>query len=94
MNAPVLAVTAAAFLAAGYAIGRHQLGDHLLAWAEDATKPGWRTWKFWPGAPIVIVALVWMWVVHPQRTLANVRSWRAEHPRTPAPERRRIGPEV
>ncbi|MPY47094.1 hypothetical protein [Streptomyces acidicola] len=67
-----------AVLAVGYALGRARLGPRLLNWAEDATTPGWRTWKFWPAAPIVLAALAWMWTVHPRRTLANVRSWREE----------------
>lgn len=64
----------------GYALGAREAGPRLLSWAEDATTPGWRTWKFWPAAPIVIIALAWVWTVHPRRTLANVRSWRQPPP--------------
>jgi uncharacterized BrkB/YihY/UPF0761 family membrane protein len=72
-----LEITAAlVLLAAGYALGRLNTGPRLLAWAEDATAPGWRTWRFWLAAPVVILALAWIWTVHPRRTLANVRSWR------------------
>jgi hypothetical protein len=63
-------------LAVGYVLGSREAGPRLLSWAEDATTPGWRTWKFWLGAPVIILALAWMWTVHPRRTLANVRSWR------------------
>ena len=78
----------AALLVAGYAIGRARLGPRLLSWVEDATSPGWRTWKFWPAAPIALAALAWVWAVHPRRTLANVRSWRQEIELAPAPEYR------
>ncbi|MFJ8727689.1 hypothetical protein [Streptomyces sp. NPDC093269] len=85
---PLTAMAAAlGLLAAGYAIGRYNPGPRLLSWAEDATSPGWRTWKFWPAAPVVLVALAWVWTVHPRRTLANVRAWREPvRPRGPALE--------
>jgi len=82
-----LTVTAAALslLGVGYALGAREAGPRLLSWAEDVTTPGWRTWKFWLGAPVVILAFAWMWTVHPRRTLANVRSWRQPPPpRSPA----------
>jgi uncharacterized BrkB/YihY/UPF0761 family membrane protein len=77
-----LTATAAglALLAVGYSLGARQAGPRLLSWAEDATTPGWRTWRFWLGAPVVILALAWMWIVHPRRTLANVRAWRQPPP--------------
>jgi len=67
-------------LGTGYALGSREAGPRLLSWAEDAATPGWRTWRFWPAAPIIILALAWMWTVHPRRTLANVRSWRQPPP--------------
>ena len=54
------AAVALMLFAAGYMLGRLQPGARLLSWAEDAASPGWRTWKFWPAAPIVLVALAWM----------------------------------
>lgn len=75
-----VAVALAAGLAAGYALGAREAVPRLLSWAEDATTPGWRTWKFWPAAPIILIALAWMWTVHPRRTLANVRAWRQPPP--------------
>lgn len=75
----LLAVAAA--LAVGYLAGRTRPGPRLLSWAEDAATPGWRTWKFWPAAPIILTAVAFMWTVHPRRTLANVRSWRGDDPR-------------
>ncbi|GAA3590782.1 hypothetical protein [Streptomyces osmaniensis] len=76
----VIAVTTAVALPAGYLLRDQNAFPRLLSWAEDATSPGWRTWKFWPAAPVIIVALAWMWTVHPRRTLANVRSWRQPPP--------------
>lgn len=65
----------AAALAVGFALGRARL-DHIVDWAEDWTTPGWRTWRFWAAAPVAVACLALVWVVHPRRTLANVRSWR------------------
>lgn len=79
-------LAAAVGLAAGYLLGRYRPAPRLLSWAEDATSPGWRTWKFWPAAPIVLTALAWVWTVHPRRTLANVRAWRQDQHREPAPQ--------
>ena len=67
---------ALAALAVGYLLGRIRLGG-IVDWAEDWTTPGWRTWRFWPAAPVAVVCLALVWIVHPRRTLANVRSWRA-----------------
>jgi hypothetical protein len=77
MMTALLTLTAAVI---GYAAGRRNAGDRLLNWAEDAASPGWRTWRFWPAAPIILATLAWMWTVHPRRTLANVRSWRQDPP--------------
>ncbi|MFF1358798.1 hypothetical protein [Streptomyces sp. NPDC058297] len=74
----------AAALLAGYALGRYQPGPRLLSWAETATAPGWRTWKFWPAAPIIVAALAWIFAMHPRRTLANMRSWKNPTARGPA----------
>jgi hypothetical protein len=60
----------------GYQWGRNDRGARLLNWAEDAITPGWRTWRFWPAAPIVIAVIAWLWIAHPRRTLANRRSWK------------------
>jgi hypothetical protein len=79
-------------VAVGYTLGRARLGPRLLNWAEDATGPGWRTWKFWPAAPIVLAALAWIWTVHPRRSLANVRSWRREREPAPVPRYRNSPP--
>ncbi|MGW5691523.1 hypothetical protein ACWEWX_11330 [Streptomyces asiaticus] len=80
------AAAALALLTAGYALGRLRPGERLPSWAEDAAKPGWCTWKFWPAVPIILIALAWVWALHPRRTLANVRSWREDaERRTPAP---------
>jgi hypothetical protein len=72
----VILLALAAAAAFGYLLGRLRPGPRLLSWAEDAAAPGWRTWKFWPAAPIILASLAFMWTVHPRRTLANVRSWR------------------
>jgi hypothetical protein len=76
---------AAVLLAAGFALGRARL-DPLVSWAEDWTAPGWRTWRFWPALPVAVAALALVWVVHPRRTLVNVRSRRAGERLHPAPE--------
>lgn len=76
----------AAALAAGYVLGRARFGPRLISWAEDATSPGWRTFKFWLGAPVVVAALAWVWTVHPRRSMANVRSWRREREPVPVPQ--------
>lgn len=75
----------AAALAVGFALGRARL-DRIVNWAEDWTTPGWRHWRFWPAAPVAVAALAAVWVLHPRRTLANVRSWRAGERLHPAPE--------
>jgi uncharacterized BrkB/YihY/UPF0761 family membrane protein len=72
-----------AALAVGFALGRVRLAP-ILDWAEDWTAPGWRTWRFWPAAPVAVLALAWVWTVHPRRTLANVRAWRRPASRGPA----------
>jgi hypothetical protein len=72
-------------LAAGFALGRARL-DPLVSWAEDWTAPGWRHWRFWPALPVAVAALALVWIVHPRRTLANVRSWRAGERLHPVPE--------
>ena len=89
MTPALIAVSA---LAVGYILGRAPLGQRLLSWAEDATAPGWRTWKFWPAAPVVIAAVAWLWIVHPRRSLANVRSWRDDHQEPAAQYRRPARP--
>lgn len=61
----------------GYQWGRNNRLERLMGWAEAATEPGWRTWRFWPAAPIVLTAIAYLWVVHPRRSLANVRAWKA-----------------
>lgn len=68
-----------------YILGRLRLGTRLLNWAEDAVAPGWKSWRFWPAAPIILAALAWVWAVHPRRTLANRRYWRDDQ-RAPAPQ--------
>jgi len=75
----------AALLAGGFFLGRARL-DRIVDWAEDWTTPGWRTWRFWPAAPVAVACLALVWIVHPRRTLANVRSWRAGERLHPAPE--------
>jgi hypothetical protein len=76
----------AAALAVGFALGRARL-DTVINWAEDWTTPGWRTWRFWPAAPITVACLALVWILRPRRTLANVRSWRAGERLHPAPVR-------
>lgn len=73
-------VAALGLLAAGYALGAREAGPRLLSWAEEAVTPGWRTWKFWPAAPIILVTLAWIWIVHPRRSLANVLAWKQPPP--------------
>lgn len=80
MSALTAAAAALALLAVGYALGAREAGPRLLSWAEDAATPGWKTWKFWPAVPIILVALAWIWTVHPRRTLANVRAWKQPPP--------------
>ncbi|MFJ2000291.1 hypothetical protein [Streptomyces chartreusis] len=75
-----------AALAVGFALGRARLDD-VISWAEEWTAPGWRTWRCWPALPVAVACLVLVWVVHPRRTLANVRSWRAGERLHPAPVR-------
>ena len=75
----------AAALAVGFALGRDRL-DRIVSWAEDWTTPGWRRWRFWLAVPVAVAANAALWVVHPCRTLANVRSWRASERLLPAPE--------
>lgn len=75
-----------AALAVGFALGRVRL-DPIVSWAEDWTTPGWKRWRFWPAMPVAVTALALIWVVHPRRTLANVRSWRAGERLHPAPQR-------
>lgn len=71
-------------LVAGFALGRARL-HRIVDWAEDWTAPGWRHWRFWPAAPVGLAALAVVWIVHPRRTLANVRAYRAEQRPVPAP---------
>lgn len=82
----MIALVIVAALAVGFALGRVRL-DRIVDWAEDWTTPGWRTWRFWPAAPVVLAAVALVWVVHPRRTLANVRSWRAGERLHPVPQR-------
>jgi hypothetical protein len=76
-----------AVLAAGYGLGRIRL-DSVVDWAEDWTAPGWRHWRFWPAVPVAVACVALLWIVRPRRTLANVRSWRADRT-APAPQYRR-----
>jgi hypothetical protein len=62
-------------LYAGYHWGRHNSIRRLVDWAGEAVAPGWRTWRFWPAAPIVTLALAYLWIAHPRRTLANHRAY-------------------
>jgi hypothetical protein len=93
VTAVVLALAAALL---GYLAGRTRPGAALLDWAEDAARPGWRSPTAWAAVPVILVALAWMWTVHPRRTAANMRSWKAgpparspavQVPGTPRPER-------
>jgi hypothetical protein len=68
-----------ALLAAGFCLGRVR-SDCIVSWAEDWTAPGWRTWRFWPAAPVAVACLALVWITHPRRTLANVRAWRQPPP--------------
>lgn len=61
---------------AGYQWARYGRGERLMSWAEDAITPGWRTWRFWPAAPIVLAIIAWAWIAHPRRTLDNHRAWK------------------
>ena len=72
-------------LAVGCALGRARL-DPIVDWAEDWTTPGWKHWRFWPAAPVAVACLALVWLVHPRRTLANARSWRAGERLHPTPE--------
>lgn len=81
----MIAIAVTAALVLGYLVGRTRPGPRLLSWAEEATAPGWRTPRFWLGAPVAVAALAWVWLVHPRRTLSNVRSWRAGERLHPAP---------
>lgn len=74
----------AAALAVGFLLGRARW-DRVVDWAEDWTTPGWRRWRFWPAMPVAVAALALVWIVHPRRTLANVRAWRAGERLHPAP---------
>ncbi|MFI1371313.1 hypothetical protein ACH4UY_04785 [Streptomyces longwoodensis] len=76
-------ILVAVALAVGFVLGRARRAT-LIDWAEDWTAPGWRTWRFWAAAPFVVLALAWVWTVHPRRTLANFRAWRRPEPRGPA----------
>ncbi|MFI5814920.1 hypothetical protein ACIA7S_28675 [Streptomyces sp. NPDC051643] len=49
-----------------------------MNWADTAITGGPRTLQFWPAAPVILIAVAYLWVVHPRRSLANVRSWKAE----------------
>lgn len=73
-------------LAVGFTLGRVR-PDRIVDWAEGWTTPGWKHWRFWPAAPVAVTCLTLVWVVHPRRTLANVRSWRAGERLHPAPVR-------
>ena len=79
-------LAAAVALAVGYVLGRARLGIRIVNWAEDAATPGWRTWRFWPAAPVVLAAIACVWIVHPRRSLANVRSWRRATGPDPVPQ--------
>lgn len=72
-------------LAVGFLLGRART-DRILGWAEDWTASGWRTPRFWLAAPVVVVALAWVWAVHPRRSLANHRSWHDEQEPVPVPQ--------
>ncbi|MEU0181474.1 hypothetical protein ABZ312_09820 [Streptomyces sp. NPDC006207] len=82
MTAGHLAAALAA-VAGGYLAGRLRPGRRLLHWAEDH-RPAWS--PLTPlAALVVLVALAHAWTFHPRRSLANVRSWRADARRAPAP---------
>lgn len=81
----VEAAIGAALLVVGYLAGRWRLGAWLMDWTEDAITPGWRSWQFWPAAPIAVAILAGVWIAHPRRTLDRVRAAR-EDQRAPALE--------
>jgi hypothetical protein len=62
----------------GYRWGRNDSIRRLVDWAGEAVAPGWRTWRFWPAAPIVLAVIAWLWIAHPRRTLANHRANNSE----------------
>ncbi|WP_432008682.1 hypothetical protein [Streptomyces bacillaris] len=74
-----------AALAAGYGLGRWRPGRRLLSWAEYSAGQGRHRPAWWMAQVVGLVALACIWTIHPRRSLANVRAWRAETTRTPAP---------
>jgi hypothetical protein len=94
---PMLLVLAAGALL-GYLTGRVRPGVLLYDWALNAVCRGWRSPTAWAAAPVALAALAWVWAVHPRRTLANLRTWRAGPParspgvQVPGPPQPAAGP--
>ncbi|MFG3244130.1 hypothetical protein [Streptomyces sp. NPDC048157] len=79
-------LAAVLLLAAGYGLGRWRLGTRLFNWADDASRRGRRSPAWWIAQPIGLIALAWMFTVHPRRSISNVRAWRkADETRAPVP---------
>lgn len=82
MTTTIAAAAALALLAAGYALGRWRPAPRLLDWAEDQKRG---TIRFWLAQTVLAVAIATVYLLHPRRTAANVRSWREDQRRHPTP---------
>ncbi|MCY0957680.1 hypothetical protein [Streptomyces sp. H27-H5] len=83
---PALALSAAALT--GYAAGRTRPAARLLSCAQDTvTKEAGTSPAFWAAAPVILLAWITVWTLHPRRSAANRRSWHEEHPPPPTPAR-------
>ncbi|MFI0827217.1 hypothetical protein ACH4Q7_22490 [Streptomyces roseolus] len=72
-----LTLAALAGAAVGYAAGRTRPAMLLTAWAQgELARPDLRPTVL-IAYPVVAVALGLLWLLHPRRTAANLRSWQA-----------------
>ncbi|MFE1476698.1 hypothetical protein ACFW6N_22955 [Streptomyces cyaneofuscatus] len=67
---------------AGYLIRCWRPARRVVRWAQRQ-EVGTAAW--WPAQPVLAVAVIVMYVVHPRRSVSNARSWQQE-PRVDAPQ--------
>lgn len=61
--------------ALAYTVGRTRPGNRILDWAQDIADRDVRAWPYYLTPPVFLVAIIWLWIAHPYRTLTNTRSW-------------------
>lgn len=70
----------------GYWTGRLGLGGQVDRWAHAAGHRGRRSPLWWLAQAVFALEVAYAWTVHPRRTRANVKAYRAwlNAPRSPA----------